>query len=129
MLKNFKFNITFLIYILIIKEEKERERIQDDMENQVLRGKWRLIENAAYDLRPPPPPPFVPDPKQDFLYLNFHNDICERYGFVYYWNKSKYWGDLEEYIRSGYGRMEYANGDCYEGEFKDDMRHGEVRII
>eukprot|EP01037_Dinobryon_pediforme_P035600 gene35600-42067_t len=36
----------------------------------------------------------------------------------------KYIGDLKEGVRDGFAKLEWSNGDYYEGEFKNGLRHG-----
>lgn len=36
----------------------------------------------------------------------------------------RYEGTKKDNMRCGRGRLEYMNGLVYEGEFKDDVRHG-----
>jgi hypothetical protein len=37
---------------------------------------------------------------------------------------AKYYGEIKENMRNGYGAMTYHNGRYYEGEWKQDFRHG-----
>ena len=36
----------------------------------------------------------------------------------------KYTGDLKEGVRDGNAKLEWSNGDYYEGEFRNGLRHG-----
>ena len=35
-----------------------------------------------------------------------------------------YDGDLIEGVRDGNGKLTWSNGDCYQGTFKNGLRHG-----
>jgi hypothetical protein len=53
-------------------------------------------------------------------------------GFVTYTNfeKQVYYGEMNsDYQRHGNGRLQYVNGDYYEGAFENNLRHGKGRIV
>lgn len=53
------------------------------------------------------------------------DQIISRGGTVYYPNGDKYEGEVNDVmLKVGKGRMEYANKTYYEGDWKDDMKHG-----
>lgn len=41
---------------------------------------------------------------------------------------SKYDGDWKDDVRHGKGVFEYTNGDKYDGDWADDIQHGKVLI-
>ena len=44
---------------------------------------------------------------------------------VYKFSDGKYYGDLKNKKRNGYGKLEYKNGKTYIGEWKNNQRVGE----
>ena len=43
-------------------------------------------------------------------------------------NNEKYFGQVENGKKSGYGILVQKNGDIYEGGFKEDQKHGKGRL-
>ena len=41
--------------------------------------------------------------------------------------EGEYTGSLVEGVREGKGQLEWSNGDYYEGDFKNGLRHGHGR--
>lgn len=53
------------------------------------------------------------------------DQIVSRSGTISYPNGDKYEGEVNEHMhKTGKGRMDYNNKTYYEGEWKDDMKHG-----
>ena len=47
-----------------------------------------------------------------------------RLRIIYYPNGNKYFGEMKNNIKDGYGTLYYKNGEIYEGEWKNDVREG-----
>jgi hypothetical protein len=43
--------------------------------------------------------------------------------------KGEFTGVFKDGVRTGYGRLEWSNGEYYEGEFRDGLRHGKGNVI
>lgn len=41
--------------------------------------------------------------------------------------EGEYFGALVEGVREGEGKLQWTNGDFYEGDFKNGLRHGQGR--
>lgn len=52
------------------------------------------------------------------------NDQNEPINGIVEYNNAVYNGTLKNYMRNGYGRIDYANGNYYEGRFKDTAFYG-----
>ncbi|CAI2378234.1 unnamed protein product [Moneuplotes crassus] len=57
----------------------------------------------------------------------FINGFREKYGKIFYEDRSVYTGELEDWTRQGIGKLE-GNGDIYEGEFDDNRKNGEGKM-
>jgi hypothetical protein len=43
-----------------------------------------------------------------------------------WWNDNRYEGEWKDDVKHGYGVKTWANGDRYEGEWRDGTKHGTV---
>lgn len=62
-------------------------------------------------------------------YSSFKNLKMNGEAVVFYSNGNRYEGELKDNFRHGYGKFYFANGDEYEGEFSEGYHHGKGIMI
>ena len=68
--------------------------------------------------------------KMDYKFPRLHSARCENVEITKeYKSGATFQGQIENYKKVGRGVFTWPNGDRYEGEFTDNVRHGKGKCI